>query len=286
MSVAGIVTFNPDIDRLRDNLNGIVPQVDKVLICDNGSENIEQIRELCLKTGDSIQIDLLGHNLGIAYALNKLAKTAMAFGEDRILFLDQDSVVPEGFYRNLNYYYSNDVAIISPLITDINLNEEHGDLPLREVYLLPITSGSLTNLRVWERIGGFNEKLFIDLVDTDYDIRAALNGYCSYRINSAVLKHEIGHAAPAGIPFPHVDNGKLVIRRGYKGGYSITRSYYQVRNRIYVTKKYAKELKDMRLHLQSVSYAIFRMVAFEPHRIRRIRAIIAGAKDAKKLLRQ
>lgn len=288
MSIAGVVTYNPDIERLKDNLSGITPQVDTVLLWDNGSDNFEQIKNLCSKLSDSIQIDSSGENLGIAYALNKLAEKAMARGEENILFLDQDSVVGEGFYRTLAQYCNDDVAVISPTIADVHLSNRLTSsqrIPTKEVYLLPITSGALTNLRVWEKIGKFDERLFIDLVDTDFDIRAALNGYCSYRINGVVLSHEIGHTAPTGIPFPHIDNGRLVIRQGHRSGYSITRSYYQVRNRIYVTAKYAEELKDMRLQLQSVSYAIFRMLVFEPHRIQRIKAIFAGIRDSKKLLK-
>lgn len=75
----------------------------------------------------------------------------------------------------------------------------------------PITSGSLTNLDAWKAIGGFDEKLFIDLVDTEYDIRALMKGYCSYRINTVVLTHEIGHIEPSGLPFPRIQQGKLLF---------------------------------------------------------------------------
>ena len=37
---AGIVTYQPDMDRLRENLNAVVGQVDFVVCVDNGSRNI------------------------------------------------------------------------------------------------------------------------------------------------------------------------------------------------------------------------------------------------------
>ena len=43
---AGIVTYNPKIERLIENINSIYPQVDKVIVYDNGSENIEDIKLL------------------------------------------------------------------------------------------------------------------------------------------------------------------------------------------------------------------------------------------------
>lgn len=41
---AGIVTFNPDIELLRKNIEAICAQVDLVIIVDNGSRNLEDIR--------------------------------------------------------------------------------------------------------------------------------------------------------------------------------------------------------------------------------------------------
>ena len=43
---AGIVTFNPDIELLRKNIEAICAQVDLVIIVDNGSRNLEDIRHL------------------------------------------------------------------------------------------------------------------------------------------------------------------------------------------------------------------------------------------------
>ena len=44
MRCAGIVTYNPDLERLRANLNNTVSQVDAVFVFDNGSENVADIR--------------------------------------------------------------------------------------------------------------------------------------------------------------------------------------------------------------------------------------------------
>ncbi|MGN6442229.1 MAG: hypothetical protein ACTHL6_10080, partial [Arthrobacter sp.] len=45
-TVAAIVTFNPDPQRLKDNLETLPPQVDELLIIDNGSNNLAEIRAL------------------------------------------------------------------------------------------------------------------------------------------------------------------------------------------------------------------------------------------------
>lgn len=47
-----LVTFNPNIPKLKENLNRIINQVSKVVIVDNGSNNIGSIEEL------SVQLDI------------------------------------------------------------------------------------------------------------------------------------------------------------------------------------------------------------------------------------
>ena len=41
-----IVTFNPDLDVLLRNIQAIRQQVNRVLIVDNGSKNINEIRNM------------------------------------------------------------------------------------------------------------------------------------------------------------------------------------------------------------------------------------------------
>ena len=41
---AGIVLFNPNIERLNENIQAIVGQVDRVILFDNGSSNYVQIK--------------------------------------------------------------------------------------------------------------------------------------------------------------------------------------------------------------------------------------------------
>lgn len=42
----GIVTYNPDIEKLKKNISRIAGQVCKLVIADNGSKNIEDIKRL------------------------------------------------------------------------------------------------------------------------------------------------------------------------------------------------------------------------------------------------
>ena len=41
--IATIVTYNPDIDRLSENIKSVYCQVDEIYIYDNASKNVNQI---------------------------------------------------------------------------------------------------------------------------------------------------------------------------------------------------------------------------------------------------
>ena len=54
--ISGIVTYNPDLNRLRHDINAIIKQVDRLIIVDNCSNNINELSEI---TGDYECVDLI-----------------------------------------------------------------------------------------------------------------------------------------------------------------------------------------------------------------------------------
>lgn len=76
---AGIVLYNPDINRLKDNINSIIEQVDCIYMQDNGSSNIALIEEL-MKNYTSTILLKNGINRGIAWALNRLCERSLVDG--------------------------------------------------------------------------------------------------------------------------------------------------------------------------------------------------------------
>ncbi|MHB8132373.1 MAG: glycosyltransferase, partial [Mobilitalea sp.] len=86
---AGIVLFNPNIDRLKKNIDAILPQVEVLYIIDNNSDNIDLI-EKYLQNKNTIILQKNSENFGIAKALNQMCNLANLKGFDWILTLDQD----------------------------------------------------------------------------------------------------------------------------------------------------------------------------------------------------
>ena len=112
---AGIVLYNPDAELLRENIASIINQVECLVIYNNGSLNISDIRTDLF--GDK-RITVLGNgdNKGIAYALNRLCMWAMEHGFQWIITLDQDSVSSEGLVNALSSYTDQEIAIVAPNI--------------------------------------------------------------------------------------------------------------------------------------------------------------------------
>ena len=78
--------------RLRDNINAIYSQVDKLIIVDNKSENLNDI-EYFVEKYENIILIKNNDNLGIAKALNQIMEVGLCERADWVLTLDQDSVV-------------------------------------------------------------------------------------------------------------------------------------------------------------------------------------------------
>lgn len=66
--LAGIVTYNPDIKRLEENVKSVSEQVATIIIFDNGSKNKREIKSIEEKY-QQIRIIFSSQNKGIAFAL-------------------------------------------------------------------------------------------------------------------------------------------------------------------------------------------------------------------------
>lgn len=287
MRCAGIVTYNPDIDRLRENLRAITPQVSTVFICDNGSDNIKLVSELAYGEFTNVQVEALGENSGIAHALNCLLNSARDGGFEQIELLDQDSVATTGMVDELSRHSGECVGLVCPFILDRNrmsVEEYRGkQLPSTEQLVHAashgaITSGSLVNVPAAFEAGGFDDDLFIDYVDFDFNERLLLHGYEIIKDNTVYLIHEKGKSERTWLKVPRrSSDGSMSWSPLYKLGYSPMRCYYQARNRIIYWKKYHRWTKNE--GLVEIPLLMALSLLFENHRIAKLHAYAKGIKD-------
>ncbi|MHA5125131.1 glycosyltransferase [Oenococcus oeni] len=228
--IAGlIVTFNPDIPRLKKNIDALKKNIgDNFLVVDNGSDNISEITTI-VKNDHILKFT---NNLGIAKAQNEGFKSLLKDKYEWIILLDQDSILPLNacdVVCSTKEFSEESTGIIGVSIRK--------DLPKRGVVEESqlISSGCFVRAEAWIKSGGMDEYLFIDFVDLDFDSRVLLAGYKLYEETDVVMEHEIGKTIYA----PTL--GKLLrlsYREGYFFDHSPIRIFYFYRNSIIVQKRY------------------------------------------------
>ena len=265
---AGIVSYNPDLKRLDQNIKAILPQVDKVVIFDNGSENQEAVNHQFEDRATIIKSD---SNIGIAAALNRLIQ----WGKDRdylwMISLDQDSVCDAHYVEQMDKYLSitDSIGIVAPTIIDRNIgivghNPKDEWVEVRTC----ITSGSFNNIKAWVAIGGYDESMFIDSVDFEYCYRLRKNGFKVIQVGAISLLHELGESSKRRFLFWKVD----------VNGHSAFRKYYIARNNVYYPLKHRLWLHFIRGNIRNV-WLMFLVALYEEEKKKKIRAIRNGWHD-------
>ena len=209
---AVVISYNPNIDRMRLGIEKLLGQVGTVIVVDNGSatcvgQMVETIANACLVFRP------LGINMGIGAALNVGINIARGMGAEFALLMDQDSLARAGMVETLlRTYYKliregSGVAAVGPRFIDSETGSAssharfarwhvgrvdcgRSESAVRVDFL--ITSGSLIPIEVLETVGGMDESLFIDHVDTEWVLRAKSLGYDSFGDCVALMEHSLG----------------------------------------------------------------------------------------------
>lgn len=273
--IAGIILYNPQIDRLRENIEAICNQLEVVVIVDNGSTNQSEIKEL-LKQYQNIHYMNNLENVGIAKALNQIMEYAEKDEVDWVLTLDQDSVVPPNLMKEYSAVLEvSNLALVTPNIIDRNFSsKEETQCGIEEVERC-ITSAGLTNVSVWRTVGGFEEKLFIDYVDFEYCAKVKRNGYKIIKLNDVKLLHEIGNAK-----VKHILGKNFIVYN-----HNPVRKYYYFRNVIYCMKKYP-DFFEYKQEKRNLRVMFLKSVIFEKSRGKKFIFIIKGIMDGKRMIKE
>jgi rhamnosyltransferase len=281
-----VVLYYPD-DSVAENLRAMVAECDSIVAMDNGSS--AEVRGRC-EAVPGVTLISLGENLGVAAALNRGAAWASDRGCEWIVAFDQDSRPQRGMVDALwAVHESNSLAaVIGPRIQEegavvsrYRWVRRHPMCPmlfqrvgatnqdLMEVTML-VTSGSLIELALWRRLGGFDEALFIDYIDTDYCLRAIRAGRRVAVAANAVLEHRLGDR----------QTDRLLGREFRPTHHAAFRHYYMARNRVRMWGRHAMAVPHWSLFdLCFAGFNGFRVLAFEKKRWWKLKAIMLGTWD-------
>lgn len=272
------VTYNPNLSVLRKTISATSSQVDKLYVIDNGSSvSIERI----IANFESVEGIFFQENKGVAAGFNVGIRLAREAGYKYVLLLDQDSIPPEGMvsrYLQVMEYLSEaakNVAAVGPRYRNPqwgytsrfvrfkwfrnSYNGKEGCSVVPADFL--ISSGSLYDLNIFEQVGMFDERLFIDHVDTEWFHRARSLGFQCFGIWDVIMEHSLGES---GVRL-------WLLRWRIQPIHKPFRLYYIVRNSLllyrmpHVPKKWISG-DVIRLIRLILMYAFFSPVRYEAFR--------------------
>lgn len=271
-TLAGITLYEPDAHRLLENIEAILPQVDKLICVDNGSKNINEIKDRIYWKYPQVEIIENGENLGIAKALNQMFEYAETNGYEWVLTLDQDSVCPSNLMKEYKkYLHLENVGVLSPKMVDRNFEKEVKTENLYDYIDKCITSASLTSVDTWKKVGGFWEYLFIDFVDHDFCAKCIENKTSIIRVNSVELLHELGNGV----------HHNFLGRRVTALNHSPFRKYYMVRNWL-IYMKVHRDVIDYKKERNSYRFFYLKTLLFEEQKLEKLVQMLKGRRDGKR----
>jgi rhamnosyltransferase len=240
---AVVVTYQPQLDVLRQVLDSVGPQVGQVLLFDNatGGPALDDFSGFLTQAeAEGVVVVRSPTNVGLGAAMNRAADHARAAGFGYLLLLDQDSLPDPGMVATLKdsceeLSRTRPVAAVGPQFRDRRNGHVAPFIDVgfpfsRKLFGGPgqrvacdflISSGSLLPLDVLERVGGMDERLFIDNVDMEWCFRARHRGFALFGICDARMRHSIGDTLRAAWLKP----GGVIIHKPI-------RLYYIMRNRV------------------------------------------------------
>jgi rhamnosyltransferase len=267
--VAVIVSYQPQLEGLGALLDALVPQVNSVVVVDNGSE--DHFGDWLEKYyAHSIHGIFLGSNTGVAAAQNVGIDWARRQGTDYVVLFDQDSLPAPDMVRCLveavqvKQAAGCKVAAVGPRYMDERQDNPPPFIRVQGLKLLRqvcdksnsivdvdylISSGCLIPMSTLDAVGVMREWLFIDYVDIEWGLRARYHGFQSYGVCSAHMQHSLGDQ-------PIEFFGKNIPL------HSPLRHYYHFRNAVFLYKEpwvplNWKLVDGWRLCLKYVFYSLF-----------------------------
>ncbi|MCI4358548.1 MAG: glycosyltransferase [Thermoplasmata archaeon] len=223
--LGAIVTYRPDSEALPKVVAAALGEVDHLVIVDNAStlasrEVVHQALGSFSGSGPSptrrFAVIENGRNEGVAVAFNQAVAAGDPSGFDFIFLLDQDSIVRAGSVDRL--VREHDALSKNYRVGALQSanREPGGRIPLdsrrRDYYarrggysgpssfqgLLLLNSGALIPRAVFESVGGFDERYFVDFVDYEFSLRLARQGYAVFHVPEASVEHNFVRGPPLG----------------------------------------------------------------------------------------
>lgn len=225
-----------------------------IVVVDDGTDGPTPVLDAAEELG--AQVIRQPENRGIAAAINAGLHRAFDGGSRYAITFDQDSTPEPDTVRVLRSAFTAldesplIAAVVPGQFAEVRQSSSRGPYPDASRV---IQSGMMLSAGSFRALGDFDDALFIDLVDTEYELRILASGR---RIVSAPTRigHELGRTLrlrPFGALPPTVTTMASTPFR----------YYYRARNRIIVTRRYFRRLPLRTIRDLLVDLAYFAVIA-------------------------
>lgn len=267
-----VVFYNPTEEQA-SFYNSLADKGLNVIIVDNSSKKLDNMSALYIP---------LGKNNGIAAAQNVGIVEAQKRGFEYIVFFDQDSKFEVSSISSILDEYNTikeqdpSIATLGPLLIDSRTHKEYlSNVNPSVPYSIDthiISSGSIIETKTFEKVGLYEEKLFIDLVDSEWCWRAKKYGFNTYMTRRVRLYHSMGQT------YHHVGRFAYGLSAPF-------RYYYQYRNTIWMLKRdYVPFRWKYRTIIRRIFDIFFYPVIAPEKKLEILRNMLRGIRDGLKML--
>jgi len=269
--VVAVVTAHDPDDRLRTLVEQVTPEVENVVVVDDGSASgVDLLDGL---TGVHL---VRQANSGVAAALNTGVRAALADGADAVLTLDQDTGLPPTYVARAVRAWQDAVARGIPVAFVAAATYSGRRAPTRGVVrgcaraFDPMQSGSLVPAATYRDVGCYDDGLVIDAVDSEFTVRCLAAGLEPLVAPGCDLEHGMGERHHA----------HLLGRDVAYNHHGAERVYYMARNGTLVSRRHLRDEPGWVLRrLTEEAKAHTLRLALDPDRADLARAALQSVRD-------
>ncbi|MCX7227997.1 MAG: glycosyltransferase family 2 protein [Burkholderiales bacterium] len=210
---AVVVLFHPEVGPLLEALRAWLSEVEAVICIDNGGCSADVRAAVARLAPGRLHVIAMHCNAGVGAAHNRGIDEARRLGCSHVVLGDQDSVPRPGMVAELLRTEAQAgaaglrVSAVGPRYIDADSGRQSwfvrcGLVSFRRIHCddptgwvasdFLISSGSLIRLSTLDAVGPMDEGLFIDMVDTDWFLRASHSGFVAVGACGAWMSHHLG----------------------------------------------------------------------------------------------
>lgn len=243
-----VVLYHPEPASLRFAVQALLAQAQWLICVDNSGCEVALLHDIAAMGPGRVCCVDMGGNLGVGAAINRGIEMARNKGCSHVVLCDQDSIPQPGMIGEMlrvevaGTAWGLDVSAVGPRCVSMDGGHHAhflrcGSIGFKRVNCKQaddwvvadflISSGSLIRMSVIDAIGAMDEGFFIDMVDTDWFLRANHSGWVALGACRATMVHRLGEQTRV-IYWPR--QRTLAIHRP-------ARYYYMFRNRLVLYRR-------------------------------------------------